>query len=233
MNAIITGATKGIGLAIAHKFCQNGFDLAICSRNASELESLARELEDRYESVRVHVMAADLSARDQTEAFAAFCIEKLKTPEVLVNNAGVFIPGALLEEDDTALEKMINTNLYSAYYLTRKIAPLMVQAGKGCIINISSIAGIKAYPNGGSYGISKFALRGFSKSLREELKSTGVKVTTVLPGATWSNSWEGVDLPEERLMQPEDIAAAIWSIFEMSPSAVLEELILRPQLGDL
>ena len=96
-----------------------------------------------------------------------------------------------------------------------------------------SIASQIAYPNGGSYSISKFALLGFSKVLREEMKNKGVKVTSILPGATWSNSWAGVDLPESRLMQATDIANATWSATTMSPSAVVEEIILRPQLGDL
>lgn len=96
-----------------------------------------------------------------------------------------------------------------------------------------SIASKIAYPNGGSYSISKFALLGFSKVLREELKPTGIKVTSILPGATWSNSWAGVDLPEDRLMQAHDIAIPVWSALSMSPSAVVEEITIRPQLGDL
>ncbi len=90
-----------------------------------------------------------------------------------------------------------------------------------------------AYPNGGSYSISKFALLGFSKVLREELKSSGIKVTAVMPGATWSDSWSGAELPYERLMEAEDIAESILSIYKLGPSAVVEEIILRPQLGDL
>jgi len=138
-----------------------------------------------------------------------------------------------LEEEEGALEQMIETNLYSAYHLTRKLVPKMIEQKSGYIVNMASIASLLAYPNGGSYSISKFALRGFSMVLREELKEKGVKVTTVMPGATWSNSWAGVELPESRLMQANDIAEAVWSLFEMSPSAVVEELILRPQLGDL
>ena len=137
------------------------------------------------------------------------------------------------QEADGALEQMIQTNLYSAYHLTRKIVPSMMARKQGLIVNMSSIAGFMAYPNGGSYSISKFALSGFSKVLREELKDLGVKVTTVMPGATWSNSWAGVDLPEERLMQASDIAKTIEALLELSPSAVVEDIIIRPQLGDL
>jgi len=128
---------------------------------------------------------------------------------------------------------MIETNLYSAYHLSRAIVPNMITNGHGHIFNMCSIASKIAYPNGGSYSISKFALLGFSKVLREELKTQNIKVTSIMPGATWSASWEGVELPESRLMQAEDIAKVVWTALEMSPSAVIEDITLRPQLGDL
>jgi len=96
-----------------------------------------------------------------------------------------------------------------------------------------SVASLIAYPNGGSYSISKFALLGFSKVLREELKEFGIKVTSIMPGATWSNSWAGVDLPKDRLMMANDVAQVILSAIKMSDSAVIEDIVLRPQLGDL
>jgi short-subunit dehydrogenase len=233
MNAIITGATKGIGRAIAEKFASKGFNLVLNSRTAADLEKTAEEIKAQFPSEKLWHRAADMSDKGQVLAFADYCLEVMDSVQILVNNAGVFLPGQLLEEPEGALEKMIETNLYSAYYLSRKIVPSMVSNQKGFIINIASIASLMAYPGGGSYGISKFALRGFSMALREELKEKGVKVTTVMPGATWSNSWEGVELPEDRLMQASDIAESIWSIFEMSPSAVVEEIVIRPQLGDL
>jgi len=128
---------------------------------------------------------------------------------------------------------MIDTNLYSAYHLSRALIPTMVAYGSGHIFNMCSIASFTAYPNGGSYSISKFALLGFSKVLREELKQKNIKVTSIMPGATWSASWAGVDLPESRLMQADDIAKIVWSALEMSPSAVIEDIVIRPQLGDL
>lgn len=182
MNAIITGATKGIGRAIAEKLCERGFNIGVCSRHEDELKDMAQELENRFKACKVYYKATDLSSKDDTLSFADYCIEAMGDVQVLVNNAGIFLPGLLLEEEDSNLEKILNVNLFSVYHLTRKIAPQMVSRGKGYIINISSIAGIGPYPNGGSYSISKFALRGFSMTLREELKETGVKVTSVLPG---------------------------------------------------
>jgi short-subunit dehydrogenase len=128
---------------------------------------------------------------------------------------------------------MINSNVYSAYYITRGLAKQMVASQSGHIFNMCSIASIKAYPNGGSYAISKFALLGFSKVLREELKDKGIRVTAILPGATRTSSWDGVDLPDERFMKSEDVAETIFSAYSLSKRSVVEEILIRPQLGDI
>jgi short-subunit dehydrogenase len=109
----------------------------------------------------------------------------------------------------------------------------MIQKGKGHIFNICSIASLKAYPNGGSYGISKYALHGFSQNLRTELKDKGIKVTGVYPGATYTNSWLGSGVAPERIMEANDIAHMLYAATQLSQQAVVEEIILRPQLGDL
>jgi NADP-dependent 3-hydroxy acid dehydrogenase YdfG len=139
----------------------------------------------------------------------------------------------MMKEADGNLEMMIETNLYSAYYLTRSIVPMMQTAKDGHVFNICSIASFMAYTNGGSYSISKFAMLGMSKVLREEMKPHGVRVTSVMPGATWSNSWAGFDGPEDRLMKPEDIAETILAVSKLSKQSVVEEIVIRPQLGDL
>jgi short-subunit dehydrogenase len=128
---------------------------------------------------------------------------------------------------------MINSNVYSAYYVTRGLIQAMKDRRQGHIFNMGSIASIKANPNGGSYAISKFALLGFSKVLREELKEFGIRVTAVLPGATRTASWEGTVLPDERFMKVEDVAEAVYAAYSLSGRSVIEEMIIRPQLGDI
>jgi len=235
MNAVITGGTKGIGRAIADKLAKEGYDLIICSRNQEDLNKAKNALLSINPSINVVTSVVDVSDKKAVIEFGDLCLNSFGNIEVLINNAGIFIPGAIYEEEDGALESMIETNLYSAYHLTRKIVPQMMKTKSGLIINMASIASFMAYPNGGSYSISKFALRGFSKVLREELKPHNIKVTTVMPGATWSHSWAGMkdQLPESRLMQATDIADTIWNLINLSPSAVVEEVVLRPQLGDL
>jgi len=231
MKVIITGATKGIGRAIAEAFAKEGADLAICARTTADLDAFKTDFNTKFPQVEVFTQSVDMSDKAAVLQFAAAIKSKWGQIDVLVNNAGLFIPGEVSKEEDGALEKMIETNLYSAYHLTRAILPSIV--AKGHIFNMCSIASVIAYPNGGSYSISKFALLGFSKVLREELKEQEIKVTAILPGATWSASWAGVDLPESRLMQANDIANAVVGAWKMSPSAVVEEIIIRPQLGDL
>jgi short-subunit dehydrogenase len=233
MRAIITGGTKGIGKAIAIGLAKAGYDLAICSRNEKDLNTTGRILRELNPDIEVIYLPTDVSDKSQVLRFVHHISAKWNRVNLLINNAGTFTPGEIHKEPDGVLEKMMNTNLYSAYHLTRAVLPLMLPFKSGHIINICSIASIIAYPNGGSYSISKFAMLGFSKVLREEMKENGIKVTSVIPGATWTNSWEGADFPQSRLMKPEDIAEAILSAIQMSPSAVVEEIIIRPQLGDL
>ncbi|MEM6724342.1 MAG: SDR family oxidoreductase [Bacteroidota bacterium] len=230
MKAVITGASKGIGRAIAELLISKGFDIFICARNPEGLSTTKSVLEKQYPDRKVYTQAADLSKKEEVIAFAEAVRSEWPYFDILINNAGVFLPGSILNEPEGNLEYMINTNLYAAYYLTRS---LLTNIKNGHIFNMCSIASLAAYPNGGSYSISKFALLGFSKVLREELKDRKIRVTSVLPGATWSASWEGVDLPEKRLMKAEDIAKAVWGAYELSDQAVMEELVIRPQLGDL
>lgn len=231
MNIVITGATKGIGHAIAALFAKPTTNLFVCARNYDDLKALKATL--TQQGATVFIKKVDVSKRKQVLAFADFIAKRTDKIEVLVNNAGMFQQGSLTEEAEGLLEQMIHTNLYSAYHLTRALLPLLYANQKGHIFNMCSIASEKAFPNSASYCISKFALLGFSKVLREELKEKNIKVTSLLPGATWSNAWEGVNLPKERIMQAADIAKVIWGAYQLGDSAVVEEIVIRPQLGDL
>ena len=233
MNKLVavTGGTKGIGRAILEKFASQGFDLITCARKKVDLDKLKLHFEKS--GVKVFAEVADMADKSQVKKFTEF-VNSLNRPlDVLVNNAGFFTPGLVTEEPDGALESMINSNVYSAYYTTRGLVGRMKANKAGHIFNMCSIASIKAYPNGGSYAISKFALLGFSKVLREELKEDGIRVTAILPGATRTASWDGVALPEDRFMKPEDVADAVYAAYALSGRSVIEEMVIRPQLGDI
>ncbi|UXX79915.1 SDR family oxidoreductase [Reichenbachiella carrageenanivorans] len=230
---VVSGGTKGIGRAIIEKFASEGFDVVTCARDQEHLEELAQSIQTSYAETKIYTMKADLSSVADTKQFVEFVKKSAASVDVLVNNTGTFVPGEIHSEAEGALDLMINTNLYSAYHLSRGLIPQMIENKQGDIFNICSVAGLKAYPNGGSYSISKFAMHGLSMGLREELKPYGIRVTSVHPGATLTASWEGVELPEERFIKSSDVADAIWGTYQMSRNSVIEELVIRPQLGDI
>jgi len=230
---VITGGTKGIGKALVMLFAEKKFDVITCSRNQEDLDQLKEEISMLHKEAGLSVCKADLGKRQDVDKFVHHIKSENRSVDVLINNVGIFLPGQINDEPEGILRKMIETNLYSAYDLTRGLIGDMMERKKGHIFNICSTASIKPYINGGSYCISKFALYGMSKVLREEMKPHNVKVTSVLPGATLTASWDGVDIPPERFMKAEEVASAIWNAYEMSAQTVLEEIILRPQLGDI
>lgn len=231
-SIVVTGGTKGIGKAIIERFAQEGFDIATCARNENDLKQLRSDLETTYPEIRVLATVADLSQKADVDKFVQE-VKAFAVPDVLVNNTGVFLPGSILDEAAGNFELMMHTNLFSAYHLIRALVPGMVERQSGHIFSMGSIAGTTAYANGGSYAISKWAMLGMTKCLREELKAEQVKVTSILPGATYTASWEGVDLPVERFMKSEDVAESVWAAYNLSPQSVVEELVIRPQLGDI
>lgn len=238
MNVVITGASKGMGKAIAEKFAANGHNIILCARNEVQLYKTMEELLTKYPSVVIKAFPADLSNTVQTKNFANRVLAEVnklpgKKADVLVNNAGQFSPGSVYNEEEGVLEKMIEVNLYSAYHLTRMLLPHMIEHKSGHIFNMCSIASLKAYKNGGAYSISKFALLGFSKNLREEMKDHGIKVTAVMPGAVYTDSWSESGVSPQRLMESDDISELIFAATQLSGGAVVEEIIIRPQLGDL
>lgn len=233
MNAVITGASRGIGKAIAHILAQHGYNLYLCSQNEHTLLQTIEELTTQFPSVSIDGKALDISKKANAELFAEWVHTHTDAVDVLVNNAGTFIQGNVSDEPDGALEQMLNVNLYSAYHTTRALLPKMKAAGTGHIFTVCSIASLSAYPGGGAYSISKFALLGFTKNLRAELKSQGIKVTAIIPGAVYTDSWKGSGVPEERIMEAKDIARIVLAATQVSPQATVEEIVIRPQLGDL
>ncbi len=232
INVVITGAGKGIGKATAEKFAEAGNNLFICARNEKELSETAKELEAKY-NCKVFYFAADLSIKTSAQEFGKWVLQQTNQVDILINNAGQFIPGSIYNEEDGLLEKMININLYAAYHVTRTLLAAMMDRKQGHIFNMCSIAALKSYDNGGSYSISKFALMGFSKNLREELKPYNIKVTAVYPGAVYTSSWFSSGVAKSRIMESADIATMIFASSALSPQACVEDIVIRPLPGDL
>jgi short-subunit dehydrogenase len=231
-NVVVTGASRGIGFAVAKRFATEGHHLAIVARNAQELELAKSKLMDAGASGLLAI-SADLSKREDI----IHCITQIRDAfseiHVLVNNAGLFLGGTMMEEPEGQFASLLNINVLSAYEMTRGLWPKMKHVSRAHIFNMCSIASITAYAAGGSYSVAKFALMGFSKSLRLEGMPLGIRVTAVLPGATLTDSWAGVDLPPSRFMDANEVAETIHTAFAINENTVMEEVLLRPILGDI
>lgn len=233
-TAVITGATKGIGKAVAEKFLEKGFSIAFCARTKATVDSLKESWQAEYPTQKILALSVDMRNVEEVKSFATQARQAFPAGiDVLVNNAGLFFPGNLADEPEGQLEELMQLHVFSAYHLTRSLLPEMKKNKRGHIFNLCSVASLHAYPNGGSYGITKYALMGFSENLRFELTGKNIKVTAVTPGAVWTDSWKGAGVSENRIMQASDIAKMIWAAYNLSDQANVDNIIIRPQAGDL
>jgi short-subunit dehydrogenase len=168
MNIVITGASKGLGNAIATVFAEDEqpHHFFLCARTKAELERTGEELKTRFPAMHIYTKTCDVADKKELTEFANWILSFTHRVDILINNAGIYLPGSAHGEDDGALENLMEVNVYSAYHLTRLLLPGMIKAKSGHIFNMCSIASLNAYHNGGAYSISKFALYGFSKNLR-------------------------------------------------------------------
>lgn len=226
-KAFISGVTKGIGKAVANRLQKDGFEIWGCASTGESIEAFSAE------NPKARLFQCDLSKKPEVKEMTGRLNDEAGCFDALVNNAGIFIPGKIHEEDDETFEKLMALNMNGTYYLTKALLPPMLEARSGDVVNICSTASITPYPNGGSYCISKFAQLGFSRVLREEMKAYDIRVFSVMPGPTYTASWEGADVPKERFAQPEDVAETVASALRLPKGAVVEELIIRPLQGDL
>jgi NADP-dependent 3-hydroxy acid dehydrogenase YdfG len=230
----ITGASQGIGAAFARHFAKElpGARLALVARNEAKLQTVARACR-KAGAAAVEVFPCDVADEAAVGAMANAVLARFGRVDVLINNAGKFEPGAFSAMNGAQFDRMIAANLRSVFLVARAFAPGMAARGWGDIFNVSSVAGLQAYPGGAGYCAAKFGVTGLSKVLRAELRDKGVRVCTVFPGATDSPAWEGSGVPRERMMPAEDLARMVLAICQLSRRTVVEEITLRPQLGDL
>lgn len=232
--AVVTGAGRGIGRAIVHRLARGGCSVLFTARTDSELQSLRKELVALYPNQQFSCAPFDLSKRDEVGRCALWIRGEVgERLDLLVHNAGIFLPGPLLDEPEGQFLSLLEVNLLSAYYLTRDLSDLIKKSPGAHLFFMCSTASIKAYPAGGAYAVSKHAMLGLSRSLRQELMPFGVGVTSILPGPTYTSSWSASGWPEDRFMRAEDVAELIWTSWKVGHASVVEELLVRPILGDL
>lgn len=232
---LITGASQGIGEAIAHVFAKElpGCRLALVARSEKNLQRVAKACL-RLGAGSVDVFPCDAADEASVNAMAVSVEKHLGVVDVLINNAGVFRAAPFLEMAVAEFDQVVAANLRSVFLVSRAIVPPMVKRRKGGhVFNMSSIAGLDAYPNSAAYCAAKFGVTGLSKVMREELKPHRIRVTAVHPGATVSPSWSQSGVDFERLMPAKDVARAFFDIYQLSAKTVVEEIVLRPIGGDI
>ena len=233
MNVIITGASKGIGKAIAEIFAANGHNLFLCSRGEVTLYKTMEELMTKYPAVTIKAKPFDLSKKEEAKAFGNWCLS-FAVPDILGQQCRRFEPGNVHNEEEGLLESQMATNLYSAYHLTRTLLPAMMEQ-KAAVIFLICVPLLRFMPMqmAALTASANLPCTGFSKNLREEMKPHGIKVTSVFPGAVLTDSWGNYDNSSKRIMEADDIAKMIYAASQLSPQACVEDIVMRPQLGDL
>lgn len=232
-NALITGATKGMGRAISIAFAKQGINVAICSRNEKELSDFKAELLAIAPQIKVITMVADASKRADVINFAEFTEKNMGFVDILVNNVGMYKPEFILSGSEDSFQKHIDTNLMPAYELYRFFGKRMVSVGKGHIFNICSVASLNPIAEAGMYSVTKFALLGLNNVMKLEMQPHGIKVTAIIPGSTLTDSWRGAQVDKNKMVLPEDIADAIITIYNMSTGANVDQMIVTPKFGQI
>lgn len=231
-SIVVTGASQGIGRAVAVAFGgEPGARVALLARNEANLEATAGAV--RAAGGEALVLPCDVADEAAVAAAAERILTAWGAPDVLVNNAGTFTPGSIADTTPASFRAQVDVNLTSAFLVTQAFLGAMTARGAGLLFYLASVASIRGYPGGAAYCAAKHGVLGLARVVREETKETGVRVTALLPGATFTPSWEGTELPEERFMPAEDIARAALDIYRLSDRTVVEEILLRPQLGDV
>ena len=225
--AVVTGAGRGIGAAISRKLAALGATVVLCGRDIKPLQNTASEI--AANGGRTESLQCDVTNVDSTQALAAFVEKTFGRIDILVNNAGVGAFAAPLHElTPEEWEKVLNTNLRGVYYCIRSFAPMMIRAKTGHIINISSLAGKNALPNGAAYAASKWGLNGLSYSVAEELRTYNIRVTVVCPGSVDTELSPHTGKNPNKMLKPDDVAHAVEMLVTQAPQSFISEVLLRP-----
>ena len=225
--AVITGAGRGIGAAIARTLSDLGATAVLCGRNRSNLESIAQAI--ARVGGRAEAFPCDVTSLESVEAAATQVETSFGRVDVLVNNAGIRgFGGPLHQLPPDNWDQILNTNLRAVFYTTRAFAPLMIRARSGHIINISSLAGKNALPNGAAYAASKWGLNGLSSSMAEELRSHNIRVAVICPGSTNTELSPHAGKDPAKMLQPEDVAHTVAMLVTQSPQSFISEILIRP-----
>jgi 3-oxoacyl-[acyl-carrier protein] reductase len=224
--ALVTGASRGIGLAIARSLAGLGAKVALCARDPQRLEKAAAALKDT--GLSVAAIPADVRNANEIAPLVRRVEQSLGAIEILVNNAGIGIFAPVQEASEANWDSVLDTNLKAVFLLTKEVAPGMIQRRGGHIINIGSLAGKSAFPGGAIYCASKWGLLGFTQCAAEDLRPYGIRVSAVLPGSVATDFSPHVGKDTSKMLQPEDVAHAVETIVTQAPQSFISEVLIRP-----
>jgi 3-oxoacyl-[acyl-carrier protein] reductase len=225
--AVVTGAGRGIGAAIARSLANLGATAVLCGRTRPALDASAKEITGAGR--KAEVIPCDVSSLESVEAAVKRIETSFGRVDILVNNAGIGgFGGPLHQLAPDAWDQILNTNLRGVYYAIRALAPMMIRARSGHIINISSLAGKNALPNGAAYAASKWGLNGLSYSVAEELRAHNIRVSVICPGSTNTELSPHAGKDPNKMLQPEDVAHAVEMLVTQAPQSFVSEILLRP-----
>jgi 3-oxoacyl-[acyl-carrier protein] reductase len=225
--AVITGAGRGIGAAIARELSGLGATAVLCGRTKATLEATAKSIVES--GGKAEAVACDVSSLESVDTAAKHVEALFGRVDILVNNAGIGgFGGPLHQLQPDSWDQILNINLRGVYYVTRAFAPMMIRARSGHIINISSLAGKNALPNGAAYAASKWGLNGLTYSLAEELRGHNIRVAVICPGSTNTDLSPHAGKDPAKMLQPEDVAHTVAMLVTQAPQSFISEILLRP-----
>lgn len=206
----ISGASSGIGLSIAQLFARHHWSVFVAARQKTALDQMQLIWKKKFPESTLHCTVADLSTQEGCILFASNIKKHSPQLNILVNNVGQFSSGTLLGGATDQLEHFLRTNLLSAHFLTRALSPLLLKTPQSCLFTIGSIAAIAWPEEMATYALSKAALHAWHRGVRLELKKTEVNTCLIIPGGTYTSSWDGVDIDPDELLKPQEVAALVW-----------------------
>ncbi len=226
LGAIVTGASRGIGNAIANDLAAQGYSLGLIARVEEDLRAAARKIQLSHPGISVYAMACDLASEQETEKAVTTLLDQLGSVSVLVNNAGEYLQGTSTMEPER-LRRLLEVNFVAACRLVQAVLPKMKEGKSGYIFNIASICGVEAYPEVGGYCASKFALVGYSEALDQELANYGIKVTAICPSWVTTRMSSRSPVPPELRIQPEDMASTVRYLLSLTPAARVRQVVVH------
>src|SRR5690625_328086 len=224
---LITGGSRGIGKAIGEKYLKNAYNLIIIAKDKNRLDSVKKEFKKKYPKSKVIIISCDLACKEDIYKSVGELLKEKYKIEVVIHNAGIFLPGNLLDENDIVFEKQMKVNLFSIYYLNKMLIEYLKNAENAHIFFIYYMAAVTAYENDAAYSMSKHALETYILNLRKEVKDDNISITSILPAKVWTDSWKDSGMDEDVFIPVDTIADALFNAYNTDNNTVIEQIILN------